>query len=66
MIDKEQVLARIRERSLREAAHLAGEFARAAAEEKEEILAALEFENWLAEACLDCLPMTGRLPEHRS
>ena len=38
----------------REAAHLAGEFARAASEEREEILAALEFEQWLAQACLDC------------
>ena len=34
-----------------EAAFLAGEFARAASEEKEEILAVLEFEKWLAQSC---------------
>jgi hypothetical protein len=55
MIDKEQILRAIRERSLREAAHLAGEFARAAAEEREEILAALEGEKWLAQSCLEAL-----------
>ena len=41
----------IRHNAEQEAAFLAGEFARAASEEKEEILAAMEFERWLA--CLD-------------
>ena len=38
------------------AGRLAGEFARAASEEKEALLAELEFEKWLVEACLDALP----------
>lgn len=48
---KDLMLSRIRARSLAEAEFLAGEFARAASEEREAILAALEYEQWLAEAC---------------
>ena len=48
---KDLVLQRIRDRALEEAEHSAGEFARAASKEKEAILAGLEFEKWLAEAC---------------
>jgi len=48
---KEQILEQIRARSLQEAEYLAGEFARAASEQKETILAELEFEKWLAESC---------------
>ena len=53
---KDLILRKARERALEEAEFLAGEFARAASEEKEAILAALEFEKWLAEACLDAMP----------
>lgn len=35
--------------------HLAGEFVRAASEEKEQILAEMEYEKWLAETCWDSL-----------
>jgi len=48
---KDLILRKARQRALEEAEFLAGEFARAASEEKEAILAALEFEKWLAEAC---------------
>ena len=48
---KDMLLDQIRRQSEREAAHLAGEFARAASEEKEQILAAFEIEKWLAESC---------------
>ena len=48
-------LEQIRRRSLGEARQLAGEFARAASEDREAILAALEFEKWLAESCADAL-----------
>jgi len=51
---KDTMLEAARRRSEREAAYLAGEFARAASEEKEAFLAALEFERWMAQACLDC------------
>jgi hypothetical protein len=51
---KELMLRRIEERARREAEHLAGEFARAAAAEREEILAALETERRLAQACQEC------------
>ena len=38
-----------------EAAYLAGDFARAASEEKGAILDTLELEQWLAESCEFCL-----------
>ena len=41
--------------SRREAAYLAGEFARAASEEKGAFLDALELEQWLAIGCELCL-----------
>ena len=49
------MLELIRRRSEREAARLAGEFARAASEDREAILAELEFEQWLADGCGACL-----------
>ena len=52
---KDVILRRIRNRALAEARRLAGEFARGAAEDKEDILAGLEFEKWLAEACADAI-----------
>ncbi len=52
---KDLILRRIRDRARKEAAMLAGEFARAASEEKEAILAGLEIERWLAEACEEVL-----------
>ncbi len=56
MTEKEQMLLAIEARARREAEYLAGEFARAASAEREDLLAALELERWLAEACLDCWP----------
>ena len=52
--EKDVMLDAVRRKAEAEAAYLAGEFARAASEEKEAILAALEFEQWLAQACCDC------------
>ena len=52
---KNVILRRIRERSVAEAEFLAGEFARAASGEREAILAGLEFEKWLAEACHEAI-----------
>ena len=52
--DKDAMLDAVRRKAEAEAAYLAGEFARAASEEKEAILAALQFEQWLAQACLEC------------
>ncbi len=42
-------------RAQQEAAYLAGEFARAASEEKGAFLDALELEQWLAASCEMCL-----------
>ena len=50
------ILVRIQRQAEARARILAGEFARAASQDKEAILAELEFEKWLAEACLDALP----------
>jgi len=59
---KDLILRKVRERALEEAEFLAGEFARAASEEKEAILAGLEFEKWLAEACDDALEIWPESP----
>ena len=52
---KDILLEQIRQKAQREAAYLAGKFARAASEEKGAILDALELEQWLAESCEVCL-----------
>jgi hypothetical protein len=48
---KDQRIREIRARAEREAVILAREFVRAASEEREAILAALEEEQWLAQTC---------------
>ena len=52
---KDVLLEQIMLRAQQEAAYLAGEFARAASEEKGAILDALELEQWLAASCELCL-----------
>lgn len=49
------LVATIAHRAEEEARHLAGEFLRAASEEKEQILAQLEYQKWLAETCWESL-----------
>lgn len=51
---REVLLDAIRRKADREAAELAGKFVKAVAEEREAILAGLEFEHWLAEGCRNC------------
>jgi hypothetical protein len=50
---KDHMLRAIESGARREAECLAGELAYAASVEKEAILAALEFERWLATSCRD-------------
>ena len=52
---KDQIVALIQYKAEQDVAKLAGEFARASSEEKEELLAALEYNKWLAETCAVCL-----------
>ena len=52
---KDEIVRLIGERAEKEAAYLASEFARAASKERENLLAALEYEKWLAETCWLCL-----------
>ena len=52
---KDILVVRIAHRAEEEARHLAGEFLRAASEEKEQILAELEYQKWLAETCWESL-----------
>ena len=52
---KDQMIRLIQYKAEQDAAELASEFARAASEDREEILATLEFEKWLAETCAVCL-----------
>ena len=52
---KDALIEAIRRKAAYEAGRLAGEFARAASEEREAILAELELEQWVAESCEVCL-----------
>ena len=52
---KDQRLKIIQAKAEQEARFLAGEFARAASEEREAFLTALEWEQWLSQSCRDCL-----------
>ncbi len=54
-IEKDVLLEAIQHKSELEASRLATEFARAASEEKEAILAELELEQWVAQSCEVCL-----------
>ena len=54
----DRLLDEVRCKSEVEAARLAGEFARAASEQRAAILDAIEFEKWLAESCRECLDGT--------
>ena len=54
-IEKDVLLEALQHKSEREAARLSGQFARAASEEKEAILAELELEQWVAQSCEVCL-----------
>ena len=56
---KDILLARIHARSQEEARYLAGAFVRAASEQREALLAALDFERQLAEDCEFCLAGNG-------
>ena len=48
-VDKDRIIRDIEEKARRRVAELSKEFARAKSEDKEEILAEMEFERWLAE-----------------
>jgi len=52
---KEQMLRLIEKGAAAKAADFASQLARAAPAKKEQILAGLEFERWLAEMCEECL-----------
>jgi hypothetical protein len=56
-IQKSDLLALIEAQAEQEARALASEFVRAAEGDREAILAALEFEQWLAESCGDLADM---------
>jgi len=52
---KDQMLRLIQQDAARKVADFAGQLARAAPEEKEQILAGLDFESWLEQTCRECL-----------
>ena len=52
---KGHVLQFVRHSAARKAAQLAGEYVRAKPEEREAVLAGLDFERWLEQACQQCL-----------
>ena len=52
---KERILRLLQQNSNERAARLSKEYMRAASEEKEAIMAGIDFEKWLSEICEDCL-----------
>jgi len=52
---KDLLLAVMATRARRRTAQLAGDLARAESDDKELVLAELEFQRWLDESCRDCL-----------
>jgi len=52
---KEQVIQLIEQKARRNVAALAGQYARARPEEREDIQAGIEIERWLAETCQECM-----------
>ena len=52
---KDQMIRLIQYKAEQDTAELAGEFARAASEDREEILAEFEFKRWMSETCSVCL-----------
>jgi hypothetical protein len=53
--DREKLLSAMAQKAWGQVAWLAGRFVRAEPDEKESVLAAMEFERWLAETCDMCL-----------
>ena len=51
---RDQMVRLIGQDAANKAAGLAGQLVRAMPDEKEPILAALDFERWLAETCQEC------------
>lgn len=54
---KDQILELIRQQARKKLAFLANRYPQALPEEREAILAAIEFERWTAEASLECLDL---------
>jgi len=52
---KNQMLRAIANNAATKVSTLTGEFVHAAPQEKEAILAGIDFERWLAETCEECL-----------
>jgi len=52
---KDQILRIIRNNAGKKAADFAGQYVHSKPEEKEAILAGLDFERWLEQCCRECL-----------
>ena len=52
---KDQIVRLIQQDAARKVADFAGQLIRAKPEEKEQILAGLDFERWLEQTCQKCL-----------
>jgi hypothetical protein len=52
---KDQMIRIIQVNASKKAADLAGQFVRSKPEDKEAILAGLDFEQWLQQCCHECL-----------
>jgi hypothetical protein len=52
---KDQMIRVIQVNAAKKATELAGQFVRSKPEEKEAILAGLDFERWLQQCCHECL-----------
>ena len=52
---KDLLIRKIENRAYRRIGQLAGELVRARSQEKEVVLAELQYERWVAESCRECL-----------
>lgn len=53
--NKDLLIRHIEQKSSKKAVELFKKFVSEESEDKDEILAGIEFENWLADSCHDCL-----------
>lgn len=54
-MNKKKIIRHIEQKSMAKAGRFARQLMHSKSEDKEEILAGLEFEKWMARLCRDCL-----------
>lgn len=58
---KDEIIRRIGENAWRTAGRLSRQYVNAPSQDREAIMAGIEFEKWLAESCAECLEGSGAM-----